>query len=137
MAAVTGALFLPPNWPDVVRLPLLIVGGVLVVVGALLAAWARRSLGRSFTAYTRPPSNAARAEKGPYRLVRHPMYGGVLIFFAGLSLAFSVSALCLTVLLGVLWRGKSAVEERNLLDRFPDYAAYRARTERRFFPWVY
>jgi protein-S-isoprenylcysteine O-methyltransferase Ste14 len=137
MAGIAAALLLPQPWPGSVRRPLQIAGAVLVVLGLALAAWAFRALGRSFTAYTTPPADASRVETGPYRLVRHPMYGGGLLFFAGLSLVHSITALGLTLALGVLWRAKSSVEERNLLARFPDYALYRARTPRRFFPLLY
>jgi protein-S-isoprenylcysteine O-methyltransferase Ste14 len=137
MAGITAALFLPPDWPEAVRRPLRIVGILLVLIGAGVVVWAYRSLGRSFTAFTRPPPSAERVEAGPYRLVRHPMYGGGIVFFAGLSLVFGVTALVLTAALAALWRGKSAVEERWLATRFPDYDAYRRRIPRRFLPRIY
>ena len=137
MAGITAALLLSREWPDSVRRPLAIVGLLLAALGIGLAIWAFRSLGPSFTPYTTPPERAVRVESGPYRLVRHPMYGGVLLFFVGLSLAFSITALCVTLALALLWRGKSAVEEGELLARFPDYGSYRARTPHRFFPWLY
>jgi protein-S-isoprenylcysteine O-methyltransferase Ste14 len=65
------------------------------------------------------------------------LYGGGILLFAGASLAFSISALALTAALAVLWRAKSAVEERVLVTRFPGYEAYRLRTPRRFLPFVY
>ncbi len=137
MAGITAALFLPPDWPETARRPLGIVGILLVLIGAVVVVWAYRSLGRSFTPFTRPPPSAARVEAGPYRLVRHPMYGGGIVFFTGLSLAFSVTALVLTAALAALWRGKSAVEERWLAARFPEYDEYRRRTPRRFLPGIY
>jgi len=137
MAGITAALFLPPGWPGTVRQPFRIVGSMLVLIGAGLAVWAYRSLGRSFTPYTRPPSSAERVEAGPYRLARHPMYGGGIVFFTGLSLAFGVTPLVFTAGLAALWRGKSAVEERWLGARFSDYDAYRRRTPRRFLPGLY
>jgi protein-S-isoprenylcysteine O-methyltransferase Ste14 len=134
MAGIAAAWLLPPEWPDSVRLPLRVIGILLVVIGIGLVWWAHGALGRAFTPFTRPPSGAARVEAGPYRLVRHPMYGGGILLFAGVSLEFSVSALALTVALAVLWRGKSAVEERLLMERFPEYEDYRKRTPRRFLP---
>jgi protein-S-isoprenylcysteine O-methyltransferase Ste14 len=137
MAGIIAALFPPPSWPDSARRPLQIAGIVLLLVGAAIIVWAYRSLGRAFTPFTRPPESAERVETGAYRLARHPMYGGGILCFAGLSLAFSVSALVLTAALAALWRNKSAVEERWLAARFPDYDAYRRRTSRRFLPGVY
>jgi len=137
MAGITAALLFPPDWPDDVRVPLAIVGLLLVLAGVGLAVWAYRSLGRAFSPFTHPPPEAERVEAGPYRLVRHPMYGGGILFFAGLSLVFSVTAFLLTVALALLWRGKSAAEERVLVARFPEYDAYRRRTQRRFLPGIY
>src|SRR2546421_13105789 len=76
MAGITAALFLPPDWPETVRRPLRIVGILLVLVGAGVVVWAYRSLGRSFTAFTRPPLSAGLVEAGPYRLRRPSLYSG-------------------------------------------------------------
>jgi protein-S-isoprenylcysteine O-methyltransferase Ste14 len=137
MAGIAAAWLLPPDWPDSVRTPLEVVGIVLVVCGVALALWAHGALGRAFTAFTQPPEDAERTESGPYRLVRHPMYGGGILAFAGVSLVFGVTALVLTAALALLWRAKSAAEEKVLVERFPEYEAYRDRTPRRFFPWIY
>jgi protein-S-isoprenylcysteine O-methyltransferase Ste14 len=137
MAGITAALLLPPNWPDEVRFPLAILGLVLGLVGVGLVIWAYRSLGAAFSPFTHPPPGAERVEGGPYRLARHPMYGGGLLFFAGLSLVFSISAFVLTAALALLWHGKSAAEERVLSQRFPAYDAYRRRIRRRFLPGIY
>ena len=137
MAGIAAAWLLPPDWPEEARRPLEIVGIVLVVVGLGLAIWAHRSLGRAFTTYTNPPAGAERVETGPYRLVRHPMYGGGILLFSGISLEVSITSLVLTAALAVLWRAKSAAEERILVARFGEYAAYRQRTPRRFLPGIY
>jgi protein-S-isoprenylcysteine O-methyltransferase Ste14 len=137
IAAIAAAWFLPPSWPEEVQRPLGIAGVVLAVAGVGLVGWAYRSLGSSFTAYTRPPPAAKRVATGPYRLVRHPMYGGGILLFTGISLAHSITSLALTIALATLWRAKSAAEERILLVRFPDYATYRQHTRRRFWPYVY
>jgi protein-S-isoprenylcysteine O-methyltransferase Ste14 len=137
MAGIVAALFLPPDWPEEVRTPLTVAGALLILAGVVLMVWAYRSLGPAFTPLTHPPREAERVEVGPYHLVRHPMYGGGILFCAGLSLVFSIPALVLTAALALLWRGKSAAEERVLTQRFPEYAAYRRRTRRRFLPGIY
>src|SRR5687767_979698 len=90
MAGITAALFLPPDWPEDVGIPLTVVGALLVLAGLGLVVWAYRSLGAAFTPLTHPPREAERVEGGPYRLARHPMYGGGILFFTGLSLGFSI-----------------------------------------------
>src|SRR6059058_4843771 len=72
-AAIAAASILGPRWPDELQSPLNVAG------------WAYRSLGSAFTAYTRPPRGARRVDTGPYRLVRHPMYGGGILLVAGIS----------------------------------------------------
>jgi protein-S-isoprenylcysteine O-methyltransferase Ste14 len=137
MAAIVAAWFLPPDWPQSARRALELVGIALALTGTVFAVSASRSLGRSLTAYTSPPAEATLVEGGPYRLVRHPVYGGGILLFAGVSLAFSITALVVTTTLAALWRAKSEVEERKLASRFSGYESYRSRTPRRFFPWLY
>jgi protein-S-isoprenylcysteine O-methyltransferase Ste14 len=62
------------------------------------------------------------------------MYGGVLLLALGWSLALSPLALAATALLWLLLGLKSRHEELMLLERYPGYAAYRARVRRRFVP---
>ena len=73
---------------------------------------------------------------GPCRLVRHPLYGGGLLFFAGVSLPLGVAGLVGVIALGLLWWRKTRLEERLLTERFPADAAYRERVRGRFLPFV-
>jgi protein-S-isoprenylcysteine O-methyltransferase Ste14 len=125
-----------PRWPDDVSLPLAVAGAAVAVVGAALVVWARRTLGRAFTAFPEPRPGASVVTNGPYRFARHPMYGGALLLLGGLSLTHSVGSLVGTGALGVLWWRKSVEEERRLAEAHPDYDAYRRRTPRRFVPFV-
>ena len=136
MAVIAATWLVPPGWPDAVRGPLRILGLVLAAAGAALLVWASQALGNALTPFPQPRQGAALVERGPYRLARHPIYGAGLLFFAGVSLARSVPALVLTVLLAVLWWRKSLAEEQRLEAVYPDYPAYRERTPRRFLPYV-
>jgi protein-S-isoprenylcysteine O-methyltransferase Ste14 len=110
------------------------LGVPLAVAGAAFAGWAFASLGRSLTPFPEPRRGAELVETGPFRLVRHPVYGGGLAFFTGLSLALGPAGLVPTAALGLLWLAKSRVEERRLAARFAGYEAYRRRVRRRFVP---
>ena len=136
LVLIAAALFVGPRWPDQVRMPFAVAGAVVAVAGVVLGAWALHALGRAFTPFPEPRRGSSFVADGPYRLARHPMYGGALLFLAGLSLAHSVSSLVLTALLAVLWWRKSMVEERRLAARYTDYDAYRSRTPRRFLPFI-
>jgi protein-S-isoprenylcysteine O-methyltransferase Ste14 len=137
MAAIVAAWFVPPRWPGSLRLPFSVAGAVLATVGLVLVFWSRRSLGDAFTPFPQPRPGGKRVEAGPYRLVRHPMYGGAILLFAGISLFISVAALVLSGVLALFWRAKSEAEERALAARYPEYDAYRRRTPQRFLPRIY
>jgi protein-S-isoprenylcysteine O-methyltransferase Ste14 len=85
-------------------------------------------MGASLSPFPRPSRDAELVEGGPFRYLRHPIYVGGTLFFAGLSLVFSVYALVLTGFLALFWIAKARREERYLLERFPGYADYRRRT---------
>jgi protein-S-isoprenylcysteine O-methyltransferase Ste14 len=109
--------------PGVTRL-----GWVVAAAGLVLAVWAGWTMGSSLSPFPRPPRHAELVDRGPYRSLRHPLYVGGVLFFAGLSLVFSVYGLVLTVVLAIFWLAKARLEERHLLARFPEYADYRRRT---------
>ena len=118
--AIAGSWFFGPG---VTRL-----GFLVAVLGVALAVWAGRTMGRSLSPFPRPPRDAELVDRGPYRFVRHPIYVGGTLFFAGLSLVLSVYGLALTVVLAAFWLAKARLEERHLIERFPEYADYRRRT---------
>jgi protein-S-isoprenylcysteine O-methyltransferase Ste14 len=134
LMAVAAGGWLLPGRPD--SRPLQILGGVLGVLGLLLTGWAYRTLGRSFTVYPVPRAEGELVESGPFRLVRHPTYGGGLLVFTGISLAHGLLGLVGTAALAVVWWHKSELEERVLTARFAGYADYRKRVRRRLLPWL-
>jgi protein-S-isoprenylcysteine O-methyltransferase Ste14 len=134
MGIVLGAGFLPPGWPDSVSGLLAALGAVVSLLGAILGIWAWRTLDRSATAYPRPREGGRLIESGPYEFVRHPIYAAGLLFFLGYVLATSPTAFVPLAALAVLWRNKAACEEELLVDRYPDYWAYRERVPGSFVP---
>ena len=118
---------LPPRWPEWLR----VLGILFILAGVAGFVWASRTLGRSFTAYPRPLDEAVLVQAGPYRLVRHPIYGAGLLFLFGYGLLTSVVATAALPAIAILWWLKSKVEERHLAERFPEYADYRSRVRRR------
>ena len=137
IALIVVAVVIPPDWPSGARGRLSAAGAVLALAGAVVAVWASRALGRGLTPFPRPVEGSPLVETGPYRVVRHPVYSGGLLFFGGWSLYAGPTALVLTAALGVLWAAKTAVEERFLREAHPRYADYAARVPRRLVPGVY
>lgn len=105
-------------------------GGALVLGGSA-------SLGHSLTPNPRPKRGATLRDNGPYGLVRHPIYGGVLLSALAWSLWFSPAALGPTALTAAVLDLKSRREEAWLAKRYPSYARYRARVPKRFLPGMW
>jgi protein-S-isoprenylcysteine O-methyltransferase Ste14 len=104
------------------------LGFPVATLGFALAVWAAVTMGQSLSPFPRPPQGAELVDRGPYRVLRHPIYVGGALFFAGLSLVFSVYGLVLTAVLALFWLAKARLEERHLVARFPAYNDYRRRT---------
>ncbi|MBR0709523.1 methyltransferase family protein [Bradyrhizobium liaoningense] len=75
---------------------------------------------------------------GPYAHVRHPMYSGMILFFAGLPLALgSWWGLAMAPLFLALFVVRIGIEERTLREGLPGYADYAARVRYRLVPGVW
>jgi protein-S-isoprenylcysteine O-methyltransferase Ste14 len=130
MALVVVAAVLGQHWPA--GLVLAIVGVAPVIVGGLAMLWAGRTLGRSLTPF--PSPRGIHLERGPYRFVRHPMYGGGILLALGIALASSPLALAPALALVPFFLVKSRYEERLLAEADNGYGEYLTRVRRRFFP---
>lgn len=84
--------------------------------------------------FDRPLERARLQVSGVYGLVRHPMYGGLILIGLGWSLASSPLALVVTAALLLVLEAKSRLEESWLEQRFPEYDAHRSRVRRRLIP---
>src|SRR5215831_13733586 len=63
------------------------VGAVLSVVGLLFTVWARVHLGKNWSGTVTLKKEHDLITSGPYRIVRHPIYTGLLLAFTGLAVA--------------------------------------------------
>jgi len=134
MATVLAALVLPTAAPPAAVLAL---GGLVFVGGVLFRLRAIWELGRFYSHRVRVAAAHRIIDSGPYRIVRHPAYTGmlaahlgfVMVFFNWMSLAFLVGLL----LVGIVLRIR--VEER-VLYQLPGYRAY-SRNRKRLVPGVW
>ena len=145
VAIVTGALTAAVAAKTVPALditPAALAGWLGLVVlwcGVALRIWCFRTLGRYFTLTVRTSRDQQVIADGPYRVLRHPSYSGMLLAVTGFGLFIgnwvSVIALVACVAVGLVHR--IHVEEQALLldlgDRDRDYA----RSRKRLVPFVW
>ncbi len=109
----------------------------LAGVAIILGVWALTSLPQeSLTVMPEAKPQARFTKRGPYRVIRHPMYTalmtlGVAMWWVEPTYWRFAVLLALVAILSF----KSAYEERILLAKYPQYAAYRTRTAR-FIPYI-
>jgi protein-S-isoprenylcysteine O-methyltransferase Ste14 len=108
------------------------LGWVPLAASGALGAWTlAHNRPGNFGMFPEPRANARLVTSGPYAWVRHPMYLAVLLFAAGLVVGWrGPTHAAAFALLAVVLHAKAGREERLLRQRFPEYAAYAARTAR-------
>ncbi len=113
------------------------LGLVAIIVGASIAGRGVLDLRPSLSPFPAPLAGAPLIDTGAYRLIRHPIYAGLVVMALGWGLATgSIAASAGAGSLLLLFDGKSRLEEAWLVGAHPGYAEYKRRT-RRFVPWVY
>lgn len=109
------------------------LGVVIGWLGLLLRWWSFVSLGKYFTVVVKTSEEQPVVERGPYLVLRHPSYTGLLLAFAGggLMLGNWVSTVGAVGLLLIALIYRLRIEERALTaalgDRYREFAARRAR----------
>jgi protein-S-isoprenylcysteine O-methyltransferase Ste14 len=112
-------------------------GLVLFALGLAFAIWARMHIGRNWGTPMTEKDEPELVTSGPYHLVRHPIYSGILIAGIGTAVALSWLWLTAVALAGIYFLYSATVEERYLTDRFPEgYPRYK-RSTKMLVPFVF
>jgi protein-S-isoprenylcysteine O-methyltransferase Ste14 len=129
--AVLTRRFLPVGW----FFPVL--GTALLAAGLGFSVWARRHLGRNWSASVVVKEGHTLVRTGPYRFVRHPIYTGLLLAFLGMVVAIGEwRAVAALLLAGVSFAVKSRAEEGRMRETFSEYGEYERATAA-LVPYVY
>ena len=102
------------------------VATLVTAIGLLFTVWARVHLGRNWSGTVTIKQDHELIASGPYALVRHPIYAGLLLAFVGSAMARGEwrGAVAVLVAWAALWR-KLRLEERWMAERFgQQYEAY-------------
>jgi protein-S-isoprenylcysteine O-methyltransferase Ste14 len=107
-----------------------ILADFLVLVGLIIAIYARAALGGNWSARVSLKENHELIQSGPYRVIRHPIYSGLLLMILGTALLTGqMSAfIALVICFAGFWM-KLRQEEALLKQHLPGYPEYMRRTK--------
>ena len=143
---ITGAAFvamlvvsaLDHRWHwSTMPVALVVIGDLAVALGFYVIFVVYRENGFASAIIETDPEQTV-VSTGPYALVRHPMYGGGVLMFAGIPLALASwwgLLPVLSMLPAIIWRPLD--EERFLALRLPGYADYRTNVRYRLVPRIW
>jgi protein-S-isoprenylcysteine O-methyltransferase Ste14 len=113
------------------------LGGAVTVAGLLFCVWARVTLGRNWSRSVTIKQGHELITAGPYWLVRHPIYTGLLTGFLGTTIALGEvrGVVAFVLIFASLWY-KLRLEEKWMRTAFGEtYAGYMRHTKM-LIPWV-
>lgn len=123
------------GWPAAASL---VVGLILGVIGFVFIGLGLLYLGRNITAVPHPKEDATFVDSGVYRIVRHPIYCGIILAAFGYALVgASLLTLLYALILFIFFDIKSRREEKFLRQKFQQaYVTYQQRVAR-LIPFFY
>lgn len=111
-----------------------LVGGIglsISIIGAIIACWSRYKLGRNWSLSVQRKENHELIQSGIYKIVRHPIYTGLLLLFIGNTLIVGDYRGILAVLIvSISFWIKLNKEEKLLIETFGNqYKEYKNKTK--------
>jgi len=106
------------------------VGAFMCVLGLAFTLWARRTLAGNWSGEVAFKKEHELIEKGPYAIIRHPIYTGLTVMFIGTAIVVGMMAQLLGFVIALVsFRIKLRQEEELLVRHFPkEYPDYKKRT---------
>ncbi len=127
------------GWSPVFPTWLNIPGVFLIAAGYAFAVWASVE-NRFFSSMVRIQADRGHVvcDSGPYRIVRHPGYAGLILSLPGIVLALgTVWTLVPAAVALIIVVIRTALEDRTLQEELPGYREYARRVRYRLIPGIY
>ena len=115
-----------------------ITGVILTITGLGFSTWARLHLGKNWSSMVEVKVGHRLIRDGPYRIVRNPMYTGIIIAFVGTAVAFGhvLGVIALIILVVLIWV-KIKAEEKILLEKFgEEFKQYTKDVKAAIIPYI-
>lgn len=117
--------------PGLARYGLQGIAGLLTAIAVFLLGKGLLDLGKNLTPLPYPKEDGELIETGVYGLVRHSLYSGLILGSLGYALwHFSLTHLVGAIALFLVLNAKANREEIWLIERYPQYSAYRQRVKK-------
>ncbi len=106
------------------------LGLFLFALGLGFAIWARIHIGSNWGTPMTQKYHPELVTSGPYHLVRHPIYSGILVAGIGTAVALNWLWIPVVALAAVYFIYSATVEERYMTGQFPEsYPKYKGSTK--------
>jgi protein-S-isoprenylcysteine O-methyltransferase Ste14 len=107
-------------------------------MGFSISVWARLALGGNWSGVVTLKENHQLIQTGPYALVRHPIYTGLLTASLGTALTLNRGGAFLGLILIFMgFHMKMMVEERFMMEQFGNAYTLYSQKVKKLIPWVY
>ena len=107
------------------------LGALILIIKGLI------DLGKNLTPLPYPIENGELVQTGIYRIVRHPLYSGLISAALAWTLfQMSISHLIATAILLIFFDIKANREETWLIEKYPDYSEY-SQQVKKLIPGIY
>ena len=114
------------------------IGAAVTVAGLLFAVWARQHLASNWSSSVTIKQDHELITTGPYAVVRHPIYTGILTGFLGTAIALSqVRGVIGFVVIFIVFWAKLRKEEEWMRSQFGETYATYARETAALVPYLF
>lgn len=108
-----------------------VLGITVQILAGLLMVWARLTFGSRSFHFAANPTEGGLVTSGPYSFLRHPIYAAIMYFaWAGVLSHSSTANIALGLIVTAGFAIRMYAEEKLVIQQYPEYSAYAARTKR-------